>query len=299
MGATVGGGVVTGLNARTVEVGVAAETSMGVPVKAVLSLLPGAADTAFGLVGDAVSTQTEAIATDSQTQWAGIETDTTGVWDALGIAAATQWEALKTTINTAIGTLATDLGLKWDAIKTTALTAWKGLKDDIPIVLQNIADAILEFDMYQLGLDFMMGFENGVRASFNALVAAIRGVFTDLLTFCKHILELESPSKVMRSMGELTMEGFALGIESQGSLVTDSVAGVISSALGSGQKLLDGGMLSLNGSLAGQQVYGGMGATSINNNRNITVEVNPTYRNYESEAGIYYNVTAALAAVRL
>jgi hypothetical protein len=103
----------------------------------------------------------------------------------------------------------------------------------------------------------------------------------------------------MRSMGELTMEGFALGIESQGSLVTDSMAGVINSALGTGQKLLDGGMLSLNGSLAGQQVYGGMGATSINNNRNITVEVNPTYRNYESEAGIYYDVTAALAAVRL
>jgi TP901 family phage tail tape measure protein len=51
--------------------------------------------------------------------------------------------------------------------------------------------------------------------------------------------------------------------------------------------------------LEGMPVMGGMQSSSVDHSRHVNIEMNPTYANAQSEASIYYDLTAALVSAQL
>jgi hypothetical protein len=56
--------------------------------------------------------------------------------------------------------------------------------------------------------------------------------------------------------------------------------------------------IAMSGAMMSRQNVAAPSTSMTNVNRSIFIEINPTYRNVQSEASIYYDVTAALAAAR-
>lgn len=77
------------------------------------------------------------------------------------------------------------------------------------------------------GADLIAGLWNGIKAKFDGVVARVRALASKLPTAVKKVLGIASPSKVMYKLGEYTGEGFALGIASMGSAVSEASANLV------------------------------------------------------------------------
>jgi hypothetical protein len=151
-----------------------------------------------------------------------------------------------------------------------------------------IEDVIEQRSLYDMGKAWIQGFQDGVRAGFNALVAAVRQQFADLEAFARHILGIASPSRIMREMGEQWTAGFTSGIQ-------DSTSQMIAAS----QRAMGRMIAATQGMVPASPAYAGGRVMSIDRSRSINVEVNPTYAGYQSEADIYYDVEAALQPIFL
>lgn len=65
----------------------------------------------------------------------------------------------------------------------------------------------------EFGMRVVQGFINGLWGAGNALIDAVSGVMTSVVTIASSVLGIASPSRVFMGLGEYSAEGFALGIE--------------------------------------------------------------------------------------
>jgi hypothetical protein len=111
-----------------------------------------------------------------------------------------------------------------------------------------------------------------------AIVESVKGVVRGAISAARNLLDSDSPSKVFMDIGADLSEGFAIGIEKMASAPIGAVGSMVTGTVNAVQPTM------------------ASNTTNIYNTTN--VEMNPTYRNYESEASIYFDTVAALTAVR-
>lgn len=81
-----------------------------------------------------------------------------------------------------------------------------------------IADSIkrpfqsLEGSAYSIMSNVGQGFANGLNAKKSLIISTASGIANSAIKTLKSVLRIASPSKVMRTIGEQTAQGFALGI---------------------------------------------------------------------------------------
>jgi len=139
------------------------------------------------------------------------------------------------------------------------------------------------------GLDagkILSGITLGLNASLPQLIDAMNLAITALIKEANDSLEIGSPSKVFARIGENMMKSTAGAVLGQVSDLQLAMKRAMASVIRTGQ--------SLGSSIAGSRtnVYN-------NNSRVVNLEINPSYQQYQSPADIYYDVHAALGAVRL
>ena len=203
----------------------------------------------------------------------------------------------------------------------------QGVYAKIVIFLKETAAKILDIkdDFVQAGKDIIAGIIEGITSKASELYDLIRSIIRRALGTAKEESETDSPSKKMHDLGIDWMMGFQQGLVSQASSLEHTVSNVFSDLAG-----IPGGMnfamaessvqgvvdklksLSDSGSLGtlGAKIdvnhlipatAGGVNtllsqpSPSYTNIRTINVEINPTYAQVQSEAGIYYDVRAAIA----
>ena len=69
------------------------------------------------------------------------------------------------------------------------------------------------------GMDLMRGLVNGIKQGMSWVVNAAKNVAQNAVNAAKSALGIHSPSKVFKGIGGYTMEGFAIGINSEGKSV--------------------------------------------------------------------------------
>jgi len=129
----------------------------------------------------------------------------------------------------------------------------------------------------EVGGNLIKGLAQGIKDAAGKVIDAAKAVVTSAINAAKNLLREGSPSKVFMEIGEDVSLGMGVGIEKGARYPIGAIGGLVS------------GMTRA----AGQSV-----TNQTTNYYSTNVEVNPTYRNYESEAGIYYDVSAALSGVR-
>jgi hypothetical protein len=139
-----------------------------------------------------------------------------------------------------------------------------------------------------IGSNIMEGIKAGIIAWFKSsdLIAIIKAW---ILSTFKSASEEESPSKLTMGVGKNLGLGLAIGIMQS----TGAIGNAINSAVNGMQVQA---VLSANTLINAPAVS----SPSIVNNsridRSVHIEVNPSYKNYQSSASVYYDVAAALAA---
>lgn len=71
-------------------------------------------------------------------------------------------------------------------------------------------------DMMSVGANLISGMIDGIMSMANDLVGAAKGVVGDAISAAKSLLKIHSPSRVFRDIGEYTMMGMTVGINSEG-----------------------------------------------------------------------------------
>ena len=109
----------------------------------------------------------------------------------------------------------------------------------VPAVLSGIADllgqifdAVANFDLVQAGKDLVSGLANGITAAGQGVIDAIGGVVGGAIDWAKGLLGIASPSKLFRSFGEYTMQGYAIGVERDEGSAVGAVKGALEDVAG-------------------------------------------------------------------
>lgn len=104
-----------------------------------------------------------------------------------------------------------------DGLKTGISDAWSGLKTAISNMWTNIKNvfsgAYTSFS--SIGLNIVSGIKAGISNAWTNLKTWFKSLFGDLTGIAKKILGIASPSKVFKSIGAFTAEGFGIGFENE------------------------------------------------------------------------------------
>ena len=80
--------------------------------------------------------------------------------------------------------------------------------------------------MVNAGIQMVSGFISGIKQKASAAVQAAKGVVSDAVNAAKSLLGIKSPSRVFMGIGRYTIQGFALGLEKNSNIVSDSAENV-------------------------------------------------------------------------
>ena len=136
------------------------------------------------------------------------------------------WHNLKIIVKTVLGNVVGTVKAKWGEIKTNTVNKlldminaakekWGTMKGDLETVLQDMVAAARDKvqAIYQAGVDFIMGFWNGLKEKWEAVKAWVEEKFGWILSLVRSIYNSHSPSRKMRQLGADIMEGWRLGLE--------------------------------------------------------------------------------------
>ena len=98
-------------------------------------------------------------------------------------------------------------------------------------MMETISSTISSYSFYDLGVSLVDGFAAGITAETFAAEAAARAMAQAAYNAAKEELDINSPSKVFRSLAYAVPEGFAAGIDKMGGLVKDSAVGMAQTAI--------------------------------------------------------------------
>jgi hypothetical protein len=115
-------------------------------------------------------------------------------------------------------------------IKTTIVTKWNEAKT----FLENI-------NLLQIGKDIIQGLINGIHAKIEALKNKIQDVTSAITGKIKSLLGIQSPSTVMRTVGNYTIDGLILGIADKDADVKTAMAGVVTAVTSVASDMVNAG----------------------------------------------------------
>lgn len=139
-----------------------------------------------------------------------------------------------------------------DAIPKVVPSVLSGISD----LLSDVWDAITSFDLVGAGTQLIQGLVDGIKNAGGAVLNAIGGVVSGAIDWAKGLLGIHSPSRVFREIGDFTMRGFALGVESAASDATKAMNAAMSDVYGTASKYSPAGLAPLTPSAS----YGVAGA---------------------------------------
>ena len=93
---------------------------------------------------------------------------------------------------------------------------------EVTSAIKSAADVASE--LYNIGVNVIQGLINGITAKASAVTSALSGVVSRAVAAVEAKLGINSPSKVMKEIGEYTVEGFVVGVEEGMPAVEESLS---------------------------------------------------------------------------
>lgn len=137
------------------------------------------------------------------------------VWPILSGAVQIAWGVIKAIT---AGTLQTLLGIINVALKLLQgdwAGAWQAVKDTTKNIGESIIGYLKGINLREIGRNIIQGLVNGISGMIGTVKEKIKEIASLIPEGIKNVLDINSPSRLMRDLGSFVGEGFSLGIADQ------------------------------------------------------------------------------------
>lgn len=148
-------------------------------------------------------------------------------WDEIKAKGAAIWQSIKDTISNKVEAAKQALIDKWSAAKTATVNKFNEIKTAITTALRELPSKML-----QIGKDIVQGLINGIKSGVSGVTTAIGNMASSAIAKAKSVLDIRSPSRVMKKVGEQTAEGMANGIKKGAKAVKSEAQKMAEQAIG-------------------------------------------------------------------
>lgn len=207
--------------------------------------------TVWNAIKNVVSTMISNIKNNISKVFSAIKNTITTVWKAIKTVSSTVWTAIKNTVIRLVSALKTGIKTAFTRakeivsglvrkIKETTVTVFRNMVSSAKNIVNGIKDAVKNafskamsaakgfFGTARgIGKDLIMGFVNGVKQFAHKLVDAVVAPVKGAMDKAKSLLGIHSPSRVFKSYGEYTMEGYEIGVDKNAWRMGDSISNAI------------------------------------------------------------------------
>lgn len=265
-----------------------------------------------GIKAAAITTWT-AIKDSTEKIWNGLKAFLAGLWDGIKSSASAAWDGIKSAISTIISATVSWIKDTWngvlnwfrelpgklynigtdmfsrmrDAVSTTIVTVKTAIVTGMTSAMDYLKK--LPAQMLQMGKDIIQGLIDGIKNMIGGVGNAISSIASKITGGIRDALDMHSPSRVMRSLGNDTGEGYVIGLEDKISAIQEQSDAMAAAALPSVENM-DAG--SYTASIAGA---GGYGSAGSDHEKYIVVQVNVDGNNIAT--AIAKPMSAALGAL--
>lgn len=149
-----------------------------------------------------------------QSIWNAIFNFLSTLWDTVVSIASTVWNTLVTVITTVLEKVKTFVSNTFNKIVSTLTSTMTKVYNTIKEKVQNAYDAVTEFiDKFkEAGHNLIMGLVDGVVGAASDLIEAVKGAISGALDWVYDFLDMHSPSRVFKKIGQFMMDGATIGV---------------------------------------------------------------------------------------
>ncbi|MCK1989475.1 phage tail tape measure protein [Lysinibacillus fusiformis] len=141
--------------------------------------------------------------------------DTKNKWEQAKKDTEMYWEAIKAWPGKKIKEMQTSIKAGMDSVKATIETNWKQAENFLKKV-----------NLVQIGKDIINGLAKGIGDMKNAVKKKIEDIAKSIPEWAKKILDIRSPSRVMRQIGLWTGEGLVIGLNESSPKVNQAMSNI-------------------------------------------------------------------------
>lgn len=157
--------------------------------------------------------------------WENIKTMTSTVFNAVRTLLSTIWNGIKTFFTTTLSNIWSTVKQKFDDIKTSIKTKMDEARTNIETAWNKAKTFLTNIDLAKIGRDIIQGLINGIKDKIAAVGNAVKDVASKITGKIKSILNIQSPSRVMRDqVGVHIGGGIAAGITKSTPKVTAAMS---------------------------------------------------------------------------
>lgn len=143
-----------------------------------------------------------------------ILTTTTNIFSNVATVIVGVWNGISSSINTIVGAIVTTVQGKFEALKGAVSERMAGVKNTIIEIWNQAKDFLGNINLVEVGKNAIQGLINGIKSMAGEVSRAIRNIADKVTDGIKDALDIHSPSRVLKSLGAYTGQGYAIGIQS-------------------------------------------------------------------------------------
>lgn len=133
------------------------------------------------------------------------------------------------TIRSSLARIVNGVRMSGEAIKSMTSRIWDAIVERIKRAMGWIKN--LPAHMVQMGKEAITGFVDGLKGAAHSVGHAVSDLASKVTNGIKDALDIRSPSRVMKQLGQCTSEGFQIGIQDNIPEITHAVKGLAEAAV--------------------------------------------------------------------
>jgi phage-related minor tail protein len=147
------------------------------------------------------------------TSWNSIKSFTSTTWESIKSAISLIWDSIKNSISTIVTTIKTIIQSKFEEYKKSISDKMTAAKNKIVEIWNAVQEFFSDIDLYDIGSDIMEGLFDGISSMAHRLYEKAREIADNIKDTIRDALDIHSPSREARWIGNMWGMGMELGLE--------------------------------------------------------------------------------------
>lgn len=173
-----------------------------------------AAIAAFIAIGVALYKNWDDVKKYLENTWNGIKNVSTNIWNAIKNFFSSTWDTISRTVSNVLNQIRNSISNNFNNMLNSVRNVLTNLRNTITNIWNNVLSFLRGINLYSIGADIMRGFLNGITSLAGQIRDRARSIADSVKNTIKSALRIASPSKVMKQLGEWTVEGLDDGLRS-------------------------------------------------------------------------------------
>lgn len=173
-----------------------------------------AAITAFIAIGIALYKNWDDVKKYLENTWNGIKNVSTNIWNAIKNFFSSTWDTISRTVSNVLNQIRNSISNNFNNMLNSVRNVLTNLRNTVTNIWNNVLSFLRGINLYSIGADIMRGLLNGITSLAGQIRDRARSIADSVKNTIKSALRIASPSKVMKQLGEWTVEGLDDGLRS-------------------------------------------------------------------------------------